>query len=263
MAFWGGARLAEEGAALAVVVPFDASRIDCSAYTLTLGAEAFVTPSYGDNPREARKSKLAAFELENIDGCSLIKGGGTVVIPPGQFALLLTEEVVKLPGNAMGFISLKSGPKFKGLINVSGFHVDPGFKGRLIFSVWNAGPSTIHFARGDKLFLLWIADLSGRTEEDYIKSVPGYVEIPRERITDVAYGRHSLEALAKQVEGLTGELKTAKAVAYGFATVIGLLIAVLTMIFAALALKPIFLGSPVTPIVAPSFEADPIQSEAP
>ena len=63
MAFWGGARLAEEGAALAVVVPFDASRIDCSAYTLTLGAEAFVTPSYGDNPREYLLTPLVGLRM--------------------------------------------------------------------------------------------------------------------------------------------------------------------------------------------------------
>ena len=59
---------------------------------------------------------------------------------PGQFAFLLTDEIVEVPDSAMALISIKAKIKWRGLINVSGFHVDPGFKGRLIFSVYNAGP---------------------------------------------------------------------------------------------------------------------------
>jgi dCTP deaminase len=46
-----------------------------------------------------------------------------------------------------------------GLINVSGFHVDPGFYGKLIYAVYNAGPSEIHLSRGTEMFLIWFADL--------------------------------------------------------------------------------------------------------
>lgn len=54
-------------------------------------------------------------------------------IPKGQFALLITEEIVKVPNNALAFISFKAKYKYKGLINVSGFHVDPGWYGKLTF----------------------------------------------------------------------------------------------------------------------------------
>jgi hypothetical protein len=73
--------------------------------------------------------------------------GRLLTIYAGQFAYLLTEEVVKIPSSAMGLISLKFGVKGPGLINVSGFHVDPGYWGRLVFSVYNAGPSEARLQR--------------------------------------------------------------------------------------------------------------------
>lgn len=56
---------------------------------------------------------------------------------------------------------------YLGLVNVSGFHVDPGFKGRLKFSVYNAGSRDITITRGDRVFLIWYADLDGMTEDGY------------------------------------------------------------------------------------------------
>ena len=41
-------------------------------------------------------------------------------------ALLITEEQVNVSLYAMAFISMKAGKKLGGLINISGFHVDPG-----------------------------------------------------------------------------------------------------------------------------------------
>ncbi len=47
-----------------------------------------------------------------------------------------------------------------GLINVSGFHVDPGFKGKLLFSVYNAGTGPISMEKGEPYFLIWFAELA-------------------------------------------------------------------------------------------------------
>jgi hypothetical protein len=72
-------------------------------------------------------------------------------IPPEQFAFILTEEKVTVPAEAMAFISMKATYKMQGLINVSGFHVDPGWDGPLIFAVFNAGPSPVHLQRGYRI----------------------------------------------------------------------------------------------------------------
>lgn len=222
MTFWGGERLLTEGKAQAVVDPFDESMIDCSAYTLTLGEEAYVTPHYGDNPRDSVKQPLAPAKYISIGGALQKSGGGVIVIPPGQFAFLLTEEVVSIPRDAMGFISLKSKPKFGGLINVSGFHVDPGFTGKLIYSVFNAGPNPLHFSRGDRLFLLWIADLSGKVKAPFYKTGSGYAEIPSDLVTKVAAENHSLQSLSRRVETLTSRVAIFSGIGAGLGVVIGL-----------------------------------------
>ncbi len=53
--------------------------------------------------------------------------------------------------------------KFRGLVNISGFHVDPGWKGRLIFSVYNAGPNHVTLQRGEKAFLIWYSTLDRKS----------------------------------------------------------------------------------------------------
>ncbi|HFK5508591.1 dCTP deaminase domain-containing protein [Elizabethkingia anophelis] len=124
---------------------YDENRIEQACYALSLGVEVYRT----DN--KDRK-------IENLTDTNR-----TVEINPGQFALLMTKEFVDVPQNMLAFISIKAKNKLKGLINVSGFHVDPGFKGRLLFSVYNAGPSTITLQTGDPYFLIWFTKLDKAT----------------------------------------------------------------------------------------------------
>lgn len=228
MSFWSGDKLQAVGPTIPLVESYDASgsligafdqaQIDCSAYTLTLGPEAFITPNFGD-PTPHLKQRL-----EQI--------GDELVIPPGQFAFLLTEEIIKIPKDAMGFISLKSFAKWQGLINVSGFHVDPGYHGRLLYSVFNAGPANIHLHRGEKLFLLWLADLDRESTAGYSKpSNVALRSIASKLISDVDRPLHSLQSLSGKVEDLQSDLK----VLYRVLTALGVIAGLL---FAAWALLP-------------------------
>ena len=63
-----------------------------------------------------------------------------------------TREEVRIPSNVLAFISIKASVKFDGLVNISGFHVDPGFHGRLKFSVYNAGSQPIFLQIGQPAF---------------------------------------------------------------------------------------------------------------
>src|SRR6266436_8674452 len=107
MAFWSGEKIAENIKQL--FAPDNPGRIDCSAYRLALGPEVFITTDqrFDDNPERGLKLDLDP--------------GAQCRIPPGQFAFLLTEEVVTVPVSAMAFISIRARYKFKGLVNVSGF----------------------------------------------------------------------------------------------------------------------------------------------
>src|SRR5208337_5222667 len=133
--------------------------------------------------------------------------GQSFTVPPGQFAFLLTEERVTIPPNAIAFISVRAGVKFRGLVNVSGFHVDPGYHGRLVFSVFNAGPAPVHLQRGDDCFLIWYADLDRTSTR--IKSGEGFDNIPTKLINPIAGEIQSFEGLLAKIKDTDNKL-TAK-----------------------------------------------------
>lgn len=156
MAFWSGETLKARLPGL--IKPYNATNIDCASYVLHLGEQGFVTKDglINGRPDEALVQLIEKTAPKN-----------TVIIGTGQFAFLLTEEIVSVPKDALALISMKSGLKNKGLVNVSGFHVDPGFSGKLIFAVYNAGPKEIVLERNQPLFMIVFADLDKETKFFY------------------------------------------------------------------------------------------------
>lgn len=185
MTIWSGDTLEKSLGSL--VKPFDKKNIDCSAYTLSVGDEVYITPNHEhEAPTTHTKAKLS----NKGDGFS---------IPPGQFGFIVTEEEVKIPEYMMAFISMKSkNAKFRGLINVSGFHVDPGYQGKLMFSVFNAGPQPIQLERGMGLFLIWYAELD-KASTKYIKKGKGLSGISATTVSNIPGEIHSYYSLDKQM----------------------------------------------------------------
>lgn len=160
MSFWSSQTLKSRLPNL--IEPFNEERIDSASYELSLGEEVYISPLPDTLEGDRRKV--------------ILKKGETVPIPPGQFAFLITFEKVSISSNAIAFISMKFKPKAKGLINVSGFHVDPGYKGRLIFAVYNAGPLNFQVEYGEQLFSIWFADLDA--VDDRARTKDGFSSIP-------------------------------------------------------------------------------------
>jgi dCTP deaminase len=183
MAFWSGETLLDKLPGL--ITPFNPDNIDCASYTLTIGREIYVSPTEETpDPKSTTKQ--------------LLRRGEAFCIPPGQFAFLVTEEIVTVPRNALGLISMKARIKFKGLVNVSGFHVDPGYRGQLTYSVFNAGPATVHLEQGEPCFLIWYAYLDH--ESNKVKDDPIQRGLDPDRINSISGELHSLEALAKRIK---------------------------------------------------------------
>jgi dCTP deaminase len=179
--FWGGVRLKEELPDL--ITGYKESRIDRASYRLRVGPEVYVSPTgEPDDPRNKPKTQL--------------KEGQGFTVPAGQFGFILTEESIKVPQGAIAFISMRAGYKFQGLVNVSGFHVDPNYDGRLVFSVFNAGPGPVHLSRGEECFLIFYADLD-RPEEVGVKK--GYNAIPSSLTGPIAGGVQSFAALLSKI----------------------------------------------------------------
>lgn len=167
MAFVGHNELTKLLNTSGIVSPLDCGKIKNGAYELSLGSQVFQT---GSKPKIVKN-------LEN---------GEKICIEPGQFALLLTKETVDIPKDKIGFISIKARIKFQGLINVSGFHVDPNFKGQLLFSVYNAGPSSIFLSQGTSYFPLWLSELG--ESQQYSGSHNCQNQIPDDPIAALSQG---------------------------------------------------------------------------
>ena len=165
------------------IEPFVADRVTNGSYELSLGSQAFVT----GNRSKTRQN---------------LGDGDQLCIPAGQFALLLTKEQVKVPLDALALISIKSRWKLRGLMNVSGFHVDPGYHGHLLFSVYNAGPNEILLDQGKPLFLIWYSNLDRMTTDGYSGAGKERSEIKAEDIMMIRGDVYTPQVLADRVHAL-------------------------------------------------------------
>jgi dCTP deaminase len=214
MAFWSGAKLKANLNGL--ISDFNADRVDCAAYTLRMGKQYYVSASEDASARN---------KVEKLDE------GDCLVIPSGQFAVLLTEETVTIPSGVIGFISIKNGLKSRGLVNVSGFHVDPGFSAPLRFAVFNAGPSPICIKQGEDCFLIWYADLDQNDKEN-VKTESNnkiYAKgISSADISTLTGAVNTVSVLAAKVEQLEKDQIWMKVALYAFGFVAAVVIATIT-----------------------------------
>jgi dCTP deaminase len=196
MSFWTNDQLRKafegSGGLAGVVSPFDPIHVQQAAYELGVADEYAMTSTGGEDERRR------------------VESGDDIVIPPGQFALLLTEEIVHIPPNAMGLISVKAGWKLKGLVNVSGFHVDPGFHGRLKFAVYNASAQTLRMKPGRRLFQLWLNGLIEPLTQDalYKNRFPPGAGIQDEDVTRISGLIASPAGLSARIDALSDRLST-------------------------------------------------------
>jgi len=192
MTFWSGPTI-EQRLSTLVDVP-DPSCVDGAAYMLKVGSEYYVTPTdRTSDPKTRTLQTLAA--------------GQAFAIPPGQFAYVMTQEVVTIPNDVLAFISVRARVKWKGLVNVSGFHVDPGYQGRLTFAVFNAGPAPIHLRQGDPTFLIWFANLDADAGKYAKQQKTPVTQMDVTVLNHVAGELNSLEGLAENLRTTDRELR--------------------------------------------------------
>lgn len=197
MGFWGGDKWRDarpwKTEFLQIVDDLDSNYLRDGCYRLRLGGQAVVSVGPTESTEPFR-------QLEN---------GATLTLEPGQFAHLITEEAVHLPSNALGLINIATAEKVRGLVNISGFHVDAGYSGRLIFTVFNAGATSLTLRQGERLFRMWLMDFDGHPSENQTS----FREIPKEWANNLRGAYPSAFALATQVRDLelaVHELKTGR-----------------------------------------------------
>jgi len=114
------------------------------------------------------------YYLSGDDTPQKLNEDGVLSIKPGQFALLTIYEMFHMPLDLVAFTSMRFHVKSEGLVNVSGFQVDPGYDGLFIFSVYNAGPKEVHLKYKSKVFTILFA----KTSKPAKSRKKGFSDIP-------------------------------------------------------------------------------------
>ena len=143
----------------------------------------------------------------------------------------MTKETVYIPTDVVGFITMRFSYKAKGLINVSGFHVDPGYNGCLIYAVYNAGPRDILVNYGEALFTIFFAGLN--QEAEHPRTTPGFTALPESMLANLISGEDStnIVSVSKRVQNLEDRFRMAVAAA-------GIVIVPVIVLLADLLLRP-------------------------
>ena len=125
---------------------FSAECVEPASYDLRVGEEAYTTSSA---------------EVVNV------REQGEVRIAPGEFALVLTHEYLKLSNSFLGRLGLRSSQARRGLLPTIGPQVDPGFEGKLVIGLVSFIPDTVTLAYLEKLCTLELQRLDPPARQGY------------------------------------------------------------------------------------------------
>jgi len=139
-----------------------------------------------------------------------------IVIEPGDFAILTTHEYIYVPIDLLGLISLRNRYKKSGLINISGFHVDPGYCGKLMFSVYNAGPEKVLLKYKEPVFMIMYDKLEEPALKGYEKE--GFENITVDLVSGLIGHSVSPVRLKARIDSLEMQLRILMAI--GIAVVV-------------------------------------------
>jgi dCTP deaminase len=204
MSFWSDIKWRSSPLSPPIVEPFSPDAIEDANYLLSIGDEIFVSTPDVKSTIQTLTERRPHFAIE-----------------PGQFAFLLTAEKVTIPFDAIGFISIRATIKFTGLVNISGFHVDPGYSGKLIFAVFNAGPARIHLKKGQRIFPLWLASLDRPIKRTTLKL--GYDRIPPTLINQISGDFTTAYQVKTQLDKIKEDVAKLRAFKYYVATILAAL----------------------------------------
>ncbi|UCE61722.1 MAG: hypothetical protein JSU63_08230 [Phycisphaerales bacterium] len=156
---------------------------------------------------------------------------GQLALPPGHLAFVMTEERLELPDTIKAELSLKRKLSHLGILVLGGFCVDPGYRGRLIFGLYNLSSSPFPLMPGRKLVAAQFFELPPDAipakaappeplddfPDDLVRFMLSYAPISqegiRESIDEIKKGLddlrqqfHSREEWFTRFQGLLGDL---------------------------------------------------------
>jgi len=126
---------------------------------------------------------LSPFDPSSLNGAGYdLRMGMEAAIAAGKHQLAATMERVELPDDLTGTLHIRSSLARAGIL-ASLALVDPGFRGQLTISLYNAGTETFSMSKGDKFVQMVLHRLDRKTERPYrgrYQDSQGIVESRRE-----------------------------------------------------------------------------------
>ena len=118
--------------------------------------------------RIGRKSLvLDPFDPDSLNGAGYdLRIGLDTVVPPGKHQLVVTMERVGLPDDLAGTLHIRSSLARAGIFASLAF-VDPGFRGQLTISLFNAGVEPLVMKKGFRFLQMSLHPLAVKTHRPY------------------------------------------------------------------------------------------------
>jgi dCTP deaminase len=168
--------------------PMAEGSLQPASYDLRLGNKALVTKTQDIEKLRKRIEDEKASETD-------VAKEGSVSIPAGAFALVVTREKVRLSTSYAGHLGLRSYYARKGLLLLAGLQVDPGFEGYLVLGLANLSPRSVQIDYEDEIATLEFHKLSRPASEKYAGMYAGQQEDPGIPKPDADYLR-TIETLS-------------------------------------------------------------------
>jgi dCTP deaminase len=110
---------------------------------------------------------LRPFDQLCLNGAGYdLRAGMNISIPPGEYRLVATLERVELGDDLAGTLHVRSSLGRVGII-ASLALIDPGFRGQLTISLFNAGKDEFSLRENDRFLQMVLHQLSSRTTQVY------------------------------------------------------------------------------------------------
>lgn len=170
-----------------------------------------------------------------------LERGKLLIIPAGDFAVVVTKEYLKLSASIVGHIGLRSKYTRRGIVLMAGPQIDPGFEGKLHIAMCNLSPTEISLSYGDPFCTVEFHRLPKPVKEPYRGEYLGQTSITSDEVRDIRKGRglalseaidlirrtsENVSKLTESVDKLSG--RTDKYMAIFVATIVALVVGVLT-----------------------------------
>ena len=186
------------------IEPFEEEQVQPASYDLRVGSEAAVSS-----------------ERKKID----VEKQGFIELSPGDFAVIITHEIIEFDNQHVARFGLCSKWARKGIVATTGTQIDPGFKGRLGVGLTNLSSKKIALSHRDDFLTVEFHKLSQPANEIYSGPYQGKYSLgesdweavlDREvmSISEITQTLRSLtsnvEILSSKIEHIDKELKLLK-----------------------------------------------------